>query len=378
MGDLFKPSQQKTTSTSTPWGPQGDALKGAFSDAQGIYNQQKGTPFYGGDLYANMDPLTSQGINASTGFATGAGANAANNALTSGAGMLGLGGNAYNSLFGAATQDPTKANIAAAGQYADNPYLSGQIDAASRDVTRNLHENQLPGLNEAATSSGNMNSSRAGVAEGIMRRGAADQIGDIASNMRGQAYSQGLGLAENARGANLSALNAATGAYGQGLGALGQGFGMANQNNQNLISGGQLNQQDAQGQDNANFQQWQGQDTRANDLLNRYYGIIGSQNWGGTQTGSTPGPSMFQNLLGAGTSIAGAFMASDPRLKKHIRATGERTAKHGLPIYTYEYRAGFGLPSGRQVGVMAPDVAQVVPEAVVLHNGYLHVDYGKL
>jgi hypothetical protein len=77
--------------------------------------------------------------------------------------------------------------------------MSGMIDAASRDVTRNLYENQIPGLNQAATDSGNMNSSRAGVAQGIMSRGAADQIGDIASNMRGQAYSQGLGLAENAR-----------------------------------------------------------------------------------------------------------------------------------------------------------------------------------
>jgi hypothetical protein len=49
-----------------------------------------------------MDPLTSQGINASTGFATGAGANAANTPCSSGAGMLGLGGRAYDALFGAA------------------------------------------------------------------------------------------------------------------------------------------------------------------------------------------------------------------------------------------------------------------------------------
>jgi hypothetical protein len=378
MGSLFKPSEQKTTSTSTPWGPQGDALKGAFGDAKSIYDSQQGTPWYQGDLYAGMDPLTSQGINASSGFATGAGANAANTALGSGAGMLGLGGRAYDALFGAASQDPTQANIDAAGQYANNPYMSGMIDAASRDVSRNLYENQLPGLNEAATSSGNMNSSRAGVAEGIMRRGAADQIGDIASNMRGQAYQSGLGLAENARGTNMNALNAATGAFGQGLGAMGQGFGMANTNNQNLISGGQLNQQDQQGQLNADFQQWNGNDQRQNDLLNRYYSIIGGQNWGGTATGTTPGPSMFQNLLGAGTSIAGAIMASDPRLKVDVRETGERTTKHGLPIYSYEYVKGHGLPTGRHVGVMATDVHKVAPEAVLVRDGYLHVDYGKL
>jgi hypothetical protein len=378
MGDLFSPSQQKSTSTSTPWGPQGDALKGAFGDAKSIYDSQKGTPWYQGDLYAGMDGLTSQGINANAGFATGAGAGAANSMLGAGGNMLGLGGQAYQGLFNAANSDPTKANIAAAGQYADNPYMNGMIDAASRDVTRNLGENQLTGLNMAASGSGNMNSSRAGVAEGIMRRGAADQIGDISSQMRGSAYQSGLGMAENARTANMNALNAATGAFGQGLGAMGQGVSTAYGNNDALIRGGQLNQQDQQGQLNADFQRWQGTDNRQNDLLSRYMGIIGSNNWGGTQTGTTPGPSLFQNLLGAGTSIAGAVMASDPRLKTNIRATGERTAKHGLPIYTYDYRDGHGLPSGRQVGVMATDVLKVVPEAVHYVGGYLHVDYGKL
>jgi hypothetical protein len=165
-----------------------------------IYDSQKGTPWYQGDLYANMDPLTSQGINASSGFATGAGADAATRTARRGRQYARPRRSSLRRPFGAASQDPTKANIAAAGQYADNPFMTGMIDAASRDVTRNLHENQLPGLNDGRDGSGNMNSSRAGVAEGIMRRGAADQIGDIASNMRGSAYQSGLGLAEGARG----------------------------------------------------------------------------------------------------------------------------------------------------------------------------------
>jgi hypothetical protein len=88
---------------------------------------------------------------------------------------------------------------------------------------------------------------------------------------------------------------------------------------------------------------------------------------------------MFQNLLGRWHVDCGrGHGVRPPRLKVNIRATGERTAKHGLPIYTYEYRDGHGLPSGRQVGVMATDVLKVVPEAVLVRNGYLHVDYGKL
>jgi hypothetical protein len=55
-----------------------------------------------------------------------------------------------------------------------------------RRCSRNLYENQIPGLNMSATGSGNMNSSRAGVAQGIMTRGAADQIGDIASQDAGR------------------------------------------------------------------------------------------------------------------------------------------------------------------------------------------------
>jgi hypothetical protein len=114
MGSLFKPSQQKQTSTSTPWGPQGDQLKNVFGDAQGIYDSQKGTPYYSGELYAGMNPLTDQGINASAGYATGAGADAASNVPQLGTGAPRRGTArpqcAYdNSLMGAATTTRRKA-----------------------------------------------------------------------------------------------------------------------------------------------------------------------------------------------------------------------------------------------------------------------------
>lgn len=386
MGSLFKPSKQTTTTTSTPWGPQGQQLQNVFGDAQGIYDSQKGTPFYQGDLYAGMDPLTDQGIQANASYATGAGADAASNVLNSGQSLLGAGQqglSAYNALYGAATTDPTQSNITSAGQYADNPYMSGMIDAASRDVTRNLYENQIPGLNEAATGSGNMNSSRAGVAQGIMERGAADRIGDISAAMRGQAYSQGLGLAEGARTSNMGFLGQAAGGYGsvygQGLGATAQGNDMTYGNNNALISGGQLYQQDQQGQDNADFAQWQGQDQRQNDLLNRYYGIVGANNWGGTGTGTQPGPSPFQSILGGAATAAGTYMAfSDPRLKDCVVKIGAH--RSGVPLYSFVYRQDMGLdlPRGPQVGVMATDVAKARRDAIGVKDGYLQVDYGKL
>lgn len=390
MGDLFSSGSQTTTQKSEPWGPQAGYLKDAFGAAQNLYKSQAGTPWYQGDLYAGMDGLTDSGIQNLQAFANGQGSQMAGQFTNAGLGMFGAGQQGlgmYDQLAAMAGQDPTKANIAAAGQYADNPYMSGMIDAASRDVTRNLFENQIPGLNMAATGSGNMNSSRAGVAEGIMKRGAADQIGDISANMRGSAYSQGLGLAEGARTSNMGALGAAGAGYGsmfgQGLGAASTGYGMNINNADQLIRGGQLNQEDEQGQLNADFAKWQGQDNRGFDLLNKYYGIIGGNNWGGTQTVKSPSASPFQQLLGAASTAAGAYMAfSDPRLKTKIERTGE-FLNNGLALYSFEYRqdphlSHLNLPKGQQFGVMADEAARVAPHAVSISNGYLQVDYGKL
>jgi len=387
MGSLFKPSTQKTTTTNTPWGPQGDALKYGFGQLQNVIGQKVGSPYYQGDLYANMDPLTSHGIDANAAYANGPGAALASGVGASASGALpgaSSGMSAYDQLRAMASTDPTQSNIASAGQYADNPWMNGMIDAASRDVVRNLNENELPGLNQAATGSGNINSSRAGVAEGIMRRGAADQIGDIASQLRGQAYQNGLGLAEGARTANMGGLGAAGSGYGDiyDLGLKGSALGqdLAFNNGNTLISGGQLNQQDQQGQLNADFSRWQGADNRDMSFLIPYMNAVGGIPGFGTSTASQPGPSPFQNLVGAGTSALGAYMMfSDPFLKTNIVPTGE-TTKDGIAIHEFDYKddTGLDLPKGRQVGVIATDVAKVRPDAVGLKDGFLIVDYGKL
>lgn len=386
MGSLFKPSQQKTTSTSTPWGPQGDALQHGFDSLGGALDQQLNTPYYQGDMYAGMDPLTSQGVNANAGYATGAGAQAAGAVGSTSQGLLPSGASgmgAYDKLLSMGSTDPTQGNITSAGQYADNPYMSGMIDAASRDVTRNLFENQLPGLNQAATGSGNINSSRAGVAQGIMERGAADQIGDIASQMRGNAYSQGLSLAEQGRQANMGAVGAAGQGYGDiyDLGLKGSALGqdMTFNNNNALITGGQLNQQDAQGQMNADYQQWLGNDQRDMSALGNYFNMVNGVPSFGTTTGSTPGASPFQNIAGAATSALGAYMMfSDKRLKTDVKQVG--IAPNGLTVHSWRYRQdrGLDLPLGTHTGFMADEVAEKYPEAVSVEHGYLKVDYGKL
>jgi hypothetical protein len=76
-------------------------------------------------------------------------------------------------------------------------------------------------------------------------------------------------------------------------------------------------------------------------------------------------------LQGAGTAGSFGSLFSDRRLKSNIVRIG--THPIGVGIYEYDI---FG---GRQVGVMAQELMEVMPEAVIQHpSGYLMVNYGRL
>ena len=63
---------------------------------------------------------------------------------------------------------------------------------------------------------------------------------------------------------------------------------------------------------------------------------------------------------------------SDQRLKKNVVRLGTRS--DGLGVYEFEYIWG----GGRQIGLMAQEVAILYPEAVGESGGYMTVDYGKV
>lgn len=376
MGDFFG-GTKKTTTDSKPWEPQGKALQDIFSKAGSIYNSQAGTPWYTGDLYAGMDPETVSAINNLVSYAANKGQQNADKTTAAGDALadpnkLQV---SLDSFRSAAMADPTQANINAATAYANNPAIDGMIDAASRDVTRNLYENTVPGIDRAASAGGNINSSRAGVAQGIAMRGAQDQIGDISAGIRGDAYNRGLALAEGARGTNLSALGQSAGLYGDAmntsLNALGMGNSMALGNYGAAIDASKMFQQDRQGQLDADFMRWNGNDTRQSDLLNRYYGIIGANNWGGTQTTTEKNSgNIFGKLVGAASTAASIF--SDPRLKENIVKIGE--LEDGLGVYEYDYLWG-----EHAQGVMADEVEQMRPWAMgPTVGGFKTVNYAAL
>jgi hypothetical protein len=75
----------------------------------------------------------------------------------------------------------------------------------------------------------------------------------------------------------------------------------------------------------------------------------------------------------------GGSMASDRRLKQDIVRVGEHPRGFGLYLFSYrtEHRASCG--EGRHFGVMADEVEQVLPAAVVLRDdGFKAVDYSLL
>lgn len=378
MGSLFG-GTQKTTSDSKPWEPQGTALKDIFAKAGSIYGSQAGTPWYTGDLYEGMDPATVQAITGLVNQAANTGQGDAQGISQTGQ-QLNDPSQLQASLnrFGqAASTDPTQGNINSAMAYANNPAIDGMIDAASRDVSRNLYEGQIPGIDRAASAGGNINSSRAGVAQGIAMRGAQDQIGDISASIRGDAYNRGLALSEGARSTNLGAMAQSAGLYGDtlntGMNALQTGNQMSIGNYGAAIDASQMFQQDRQGELDANFQQWQGNDTRETDLLNRYYSIIGANNWGGTQTNTAKNSgNIFGKLVGAASTAASFGAFSDPRLKENVVKVGE--LEDGLGVYEYDYIWGESSK-----GVMADEVERLRPWAMgPTLGGFKTVNYAAL
>ena len=74
-----------------------------------------------------------------------------------------------------------------------------------------------------------------------------------------------------------------------------------------------------------------------------------------------------------------AMAVSDPGLKENILKIGDHPLGIGLYLFDYvpEYKDRCG--HGRQFGVMADEVAKVMPEAVGVHaDGYQMVNYGML
>lgn len=79
---------------------------------------------------------------------------------------------------------------------------------------------------------------------------------------------------------------------------------------------------------------------------------------------------------GAGLAAGLPLLASDKRLKKNIKLIDN---VNGINIYSFEFLPGRKLPEGEQVGVIAQDILESHPEAVIkMKDGYYGVVYSNL
>jgi hypothetical protein len=316
-------SSSQTTDTSsktTPWDPQASALSTAFQNAQGAYGQASGAKAPT-DFVAQFTPDQLNVFKSMMGYGTGqstAGTTATGNALQT------AGTNAtQGALTGLANYDPTKLNNTqsisdAAKSYADNQNIGAQTQAAMRQATETARDVTLPQIEQNAAITGNSNSSRTGIAQGLVQRSLAENAQNTYDSLYGQAYGNGLNLASsNANANNANSLGALTGAAGAGTNAANSGVNASSSaiNDQkglyDIAGTGATGEQQAQ-QANLDNQaaQFQSGTQSPYAALQGLMSIIGSNNWGANTTGSstttkTPGAwDIIGGLLGTAGSAA--------------------------------------------------------------------------
>jgi len=136
------------------------------------------------------------------------------------------------------------------------------IDSAMRNDARTLTESTLPQINMGASGSGNANSSRAGTAEAIARRGYGDRLADVTGDINQSLMTQSLGQQNTQYNQQGTALNSAgnanagiQNAYGTGMDTLSAGgqFGMNAGNTLQGYDQAQLNDNQGRFEGNRDF-----------------------------------------------------------------------------------------------------------------------------
>lgn len=152
-------------------------LEATYSGGQDALNTALDTGVYQGQRYAGLDPYSMDALNYIYGF---------------GSDFRGLPGQMLGDTSGFTQNYTDLYNQATSGQtfddamaYATNPEnYQPLVDSALRDSRRTLTENVLPGINASASSSGNTNSSRAGIAEAIAQRAFDDRSADTTARIQ--------------------------------------------------------------------------------------------------------------------------------------------------------------------------------------------------
>ncbi len=217
----------------------GKHMVGNIKDLQQGILDQGPLEYYPGQTFANLNPFQQQAYLGMAGYGADWNTGGMVEDAQLGAGMSGAdaitGGADYLSQI-MSGGSPQMAPGGLFDQIYNNPNLPGMVDAATRDITRDLNWNTLPGIDQAAAASGNMASSRTGIAEGMARGMAQDRISDVTADIYNNAFNQAV---EGALGQDRTALSGAQGLGTLGLSGLGSAYGSGADNLKLQLGGGQ-------------------------------------------------------------------------------------------------------------------------------------------
>lgn len=339
-----KNSGGSSTTTTNPWGPAQGHLENILNNAGNLFDSQGGINAEWIDKeIADLTPemqATIKNMVSSQGFkdlATNIG-----NATQQG--MSGI-GQATGQLGGLAQQGITSADInKMAGELYDSELVGSQKKQLGTELEKGLKKT-TQGINQAASGSGNMGSSRAGVAEGVAIGDTAEAYATGAAGIENAARQQAQGTALSTLAGNQSTALGAAGALGNlGLGSANAQAGLGNmyqQMLQNQLTGSSILQNQNQNVLNNKWFNQQGQQNIGWDQLNKYLGVAGSiGGMGGTSntTSSMGSGNMMGQLVGAGATLGGAWLKSDQRLKDNIELVKEGIPEAGIPnLYKWEW-----------------------------------------
>ena len=309
-------SQSQTqNSIQGPWFAQAPYLVSGFVDAQNAYKNQQNQGPYQGNYVAPTNADQYNAANTQYNNAMGAGTSANDGILNQGYGNMatgyGIGNNAMGSL-GSLAANNNGQNLVNTGQGITNQLNSGvqaQVNSAMQAANQNAAENTIPNLYRSAASTGNLNSDRTALAQGVVDRGLQQTAANMAGSLEAQNTQTGLNSAQNLTNQNASMLGT-LGSYGMNLGQSGlnalstgiNNFGtLANQaqtgaNTVQALDQSNLNNSIQQYQQDQNFP-WQ--------ALQNYMGVVGGNNWGSTGTSKTTTTSSPSGL-----SVAGGILGS--------------------------------------------------------------------
>jgi hypothetical protein len=318
--DTTKTETQTTNQTATqnPWATQVPYLQQAFGGASNALNQAQGAQAPNG-FVAQFTPQQLQAFGQMLNYGTAPGTSGA--ATAAGNQLLGAGANATaGGLYGLAGYNPGAASNAILGdaqKFSNDPNISGMVDASMRDARRMVSEQALPQVARNAAATGNINSSRRAIREGIIERGLADQTADTSAALRQNAWNQGIGVGQQGQNNALQALMARVTGGNQAVGAgVGAGTGAVNQQGGlfDIANRGIAGQQGAaQAGLDDQMKSWEFGTNAPFAGLNNFYNIVGNKSWGGTTntqgtttgTGTTTPSTMAQ--IGAGLGMVGSL-----------------------------------------------------------------------